>query len=164
MFHPFSDVIPRRVENILKLWADSWNLRSNNNLNGIQSIVGKHSWSYGITSKENIAVRLCRINHAMMVHNNTPAPPEEGYTVLPLFVRPSVRLELFSSIFLRNYWWQKFDIWSQASYWHAILWEAFLDPSVSYFLFADLAGFYAHWTYMRGYHKWALAHISSCFI
>ena len=99
MFHPFSDVIPRRVENILKLWADSWNLHSNNNLNGIQSIVGKNYWSYGMTSKENIAVRLCRIDYAMMVHNYTPAPPEEGYTVLPLFVRPSVRLRLFSSHF-----------------------------------------------------------------
>jgi hypothetical protein len=43
MFHPFSDVIPRRVEHILKLWADSWDLHSNNNLNGIQAIVGKIS-------------------------------------------------------------------------------------------------------------------------
>jgi hypothetical protein len=43
MFHPFADVIPRIVENILKLCADSWNLHSNNNLNGIQSIVGKNS-------------------------------------------------------------------------------------------------------------------------
>jgi hypothetical protein len=34
------------------------------------------------------------------------------------------------------------DIWSQASYRYAILWEAFLDPSDSYFLFADLVGFY----------------------
>ena len=41
---------------------------------------------------------------------------------------------------------------------------AFLDPSDSYFLFADLVGFNAHWTYMRGYHKWALAHSSSCSI
>jgi hypothetical protein len=40
---------------------------------------------------------------------------------------------------------------------HAILWESFLDPSDSYFLFADLVGFYTLWTYMRGYHKWALA-------
>jgi hypothetical protein len=46
-------------------------------------------------------------------------------------------------------------------YRYAILWEAFLDPSDSYFLFADLVGFYAHWTYMRGYHKWALVHSSS---
>ena len=69
MFHPFSDVIPRTVEHILKLWADSWDLHSNTNLNGIQSIVGKNSWSYGITSKENIAVRLCRIDHAMMAHH-----------------------------------------------------------------------------------------------
>jgi hypothetical protein len=29
--------------------------------------------------------------------------------------------------------------------------------------FGDLVVFYAHWTYMRGYHKWAVAHSSSCF-
>jgi hypothetical protein len=46
------------------------------------------------------------------------------------------------SIFLSNYWLQESDIWSQASYRYAILWEAFLDPSDSYFLFADLVGFY----------------------
>ena len=33
-----------------------------------------------------------------------------------------------------------------------ISWEAFVDPSDSYFLFAE----------ERGYHKWALAHSSSC--
>jgi hypothetical protein len=32
------------------------------------------------------------------------------------------------------------------------LWEAFLDPSDSYFLFAE----------GRGYHRWALARSSSC--
>ena len=86
--------------------------------------------------------------------------PPGGYTVLPLSfhlsVFPSVQDILFS-----NYWWQKSDIWSQASYRYAILWEAFLDPSDSYFLFADLVGFYRHWTYMWGYRKWALAHSSS---
>jgi hypothetical protein len=46
------------------------------------------------------------------------------------------------------------DICSQASYRYVILWEAFLDPSDSYFLFAE----------ERGYHKWALAHSSSCYI
>jgi hypothetical protein len=45
---------------------------------------------------------------------------------------------IFRRIFLSNYWWQESDIWSQASYRYAILWEAFLDPSDSYFLFADL--------------------------
>ena len=55
---------------------------------------------------------------------------------------------IFRRIFLSNYWWQKSDIWSQASYSYAILWEAFLDLSDSYFLFADLVGFYTHWTYM----------------
>jgi hypothetical protein len=29
------------------------------------------------------------------------------------------------------------------------LWVAFLDPSDSYFLFADFVGFYTHWTYMH---------------
>ena len=77
-------------------------------------------------------------------------------------VLPSVQ-DIFHRIFLSNYWWQKSDIWSQASYRYAILWEVFLDPSDSYFPFADLVGFYTHWTYMRGYHKWALAHSSPCF-
>ena len=27
-----------------------------------------------------------------------------------------------------------------------------------------LGWFYTHWTYMRGYHKWALAHSSSCYV
>jgi hypothetical protein len=64
-------------------------------------------------------------------------------------------MPIFSRIFLSNYWWQKSDIWSQASYRYpiTILWEAFFDPSDSYFLFAE----------ERGYHKWALAHSSSCF-
>jgi hypothetical protein len=51
-------------------------------------------------------------------------------------------------IFLSNGWWQKSDIWSQASYRYTILWVAFLDPSDSYFLFADFVEFYTHWTYM----------------
>ena len=53
-------------------------------------------------------------------------------------------MQIFRRIFLNNYWWQESDIWSQASYRYAILWDAFLDPSDSYFLFADLVGFYAH--------------------
>ena len=60
---------------------------------------------------------------------------------------------IFSHIFLSNYWWQKSDIWSQASYRYPISWEAFFDLSDSYFLFAE----------EQGYHKWALAHSSSCF-
>jgi hypothetical protein len=63
-------------------------------------------------------------------------------------------MHIFRPIFLSNYWWQRFDIWSQASYRYPISWEAFLDQSDSYFLFAE----------KRGYHKWALSHSSSCFI
>jgi hypothetical protein len=61
-------------------------------------------------------------------------------------------MPIFSRIFLSNYWWQKSDIWSQASYRYSISWEAFFDLSDSYFLFAE----------ERGYHKWPLAHSSSC--
>ena len=66
-------------------------------------------------------------------------------------VRPSVIQDIFRRIFLSNYQWQKSDIWSQASYRYAILWVAFLDPSDSYFLFADLVGFYTHWTYIHNF-------------
>jgi hypothetical protein len=58
-------------------------------------------------------------------------------------------MHIFCHIFLSNYWWQISDIWSQASYRYPISWEAFLDPSDSYFLFADLVGFYTHSTYMH---------------
>ena len=111
---------------------------------------------------------------ASLICNYTPAARRgRGYTVLPLSVRPSVlpsvqdifrriflcncwwqKSDIWSQdIFLSNYWWQKSDIWSQASYRYPISWEAFLDPSDSYFLFAE----------ERGYHRWALAHSSSCF-
>ena len=59
-------------------------------------------------------------------------------------------MHIFRHIFLSNYWWQKSDIWSQASYRYPISREAFLDPLDSYFLFADFVDFlytlniYAH--------------------
>ena len=144
----------------------------------------------------------------MKVNNfYTPAPRRERGVYCFTSVLPSVQ-DIFRRIFLSNSWWQKSDIWSQASYRYTILWVAFLDPSDSYFLFADLVGFYTHWAYMhifryiflsnywwqksdiwsqasyrypisweafldpsdsyflfaeeRGYHKWVLAHSSSC--
>jgi hypothetical protein len=38
---------------------------------------------------------------------------------------------------------------SRNSYRYPISREGFLNPSDSYFLFADLVGFYSHWTYMH---------------
>ena len=82
----------------------------------------------------------------------TPAPRRgRGYAALPLSVRPSVLppvQDIFRRILFSNCWWQKSDIWSQASYRYPISWEAFLDPSDSYFLFADFVNCYTHWTYM----------------
>jgi hypothetical protein len=80
-----------------------------------------------------------------------PLLPEGGGGIL-CYVCPSVLpsfQDIFRRIFLSNCWWQKSDIWSHASYRYTILWVAFLDLSYSYFLFADLVGFYLHWTYMH---------------
>ena len=83
--------------------------------------------------------------------NYIPAPRRGRGVYCLTFVRssvlPSVQ-DIFRRIFLSNYWWQKSDIWSQASYRYPISWEAFLDPSDSYFLFADFVDSYTHWTYM----------------
>ena len=91
----------------------------------------------------HIAVNFCGY---LIIHSL----PEGGggYAVLPLSVYSSVQ-DIFRRIFLSNCWWQKSDIWSQASYRYIILWVAFLDPSDSYFLLADLVGFYTHWTSMH---------------
>ena len=111
-----------------------------------------------IHDKWKINLSLHRENLAVYLYNcyYTPAPRRgRGYTVLPLSVCPSVLpsvQDIFCHIFLSNYQWQKYDIWSQASYRYAILWVAFLDPSDSYFLFTDLVGFYTHWTYMHIFH------------
>ena len=80
----------------------------------------------------------------------TPAPEGGGGILFYLCpsVLPSVQ-DIFRRIFFSNCWWQKSDIWSQASYRNTILWVAFLDPSDSYFLFADLVDLYTHWTYMH---------------
>ena len=94
--------------------------------------------------------------HSAFHINYTPAPRRGRgvycFTSVRLSVHPSVLpsvQNIFRRIFLSNCWWQKSDIWSQASYRYTILWVAFLDPSYSYFLFADLVGIYTHWTYMH---------------
>jgi hypothetical protein len=89
------------------------------------------------------------------------SPKGRGYSVLlyphspkgeGVYCFTSVRLsvqDIFRHIFLSNCWWQKSDIWSQASYRYTILSVAFLGPSDSHFLFGDLVGFYIHLTYMQ---------------
>jgi hypothetical protein len=73
--------------------------------------------------------------------------PSDSYLLFADFLDFSTHWTyIFRRISLSNYWWQKSDIWSQASYRYPISLEAFFDPSDSYFLFAK----------ERGYHRWAL--------
>jgi hypothetical protein len=64
-----------------------------------------------------------------------PRSPKGG---ILFYLCPSVRLSFrpilpsVQDIFLSNCWWQKSDIWSQASYRYTILWVAFLDSSDSF--------------------------------
>ena len=75
---------------------------------------------------------------------NTPFPEGGGgYTVLPLSVLPSVQ-DIFRRTFLSNCWWQKSDIWSQASYRYTILWVAFLDPVRFLLPVCRLSWFFIH--------------------
>ena len=94
-------------------------------------------------------IKVCVIMASILVYYNyTPAPRKGRGVYCFTSVLPSVQ-DIFRHIFLSNCWWQKSDIWSQASYRYTILWVVFLDPSDSYFLFADLVGLYTHWTYMH---------------
>jgi hypothetical protein len=68
-------------------------------------------------------------------------------------VRPSFRPRYFSSHFSQQLLMAEIWYCSQASYRYPILWEAFLDPSDSYFLFVDLVGFYTHLTYMQIFRR-----------
>ena len=78
--------------------------------------------------------------------------PTSCLPTLLIFYTHWTYMLIFRRIFLSNYWWQKSDIWSQASYRYPIPWEAFLNPSDSYFLFADFVDFlytlniYAHFS------------------
>ena len=134
------------------MWNYNWQSRETGNI--------------GYTRRWKAKTTICVRHHYVQTTAEIgdiiiPCSTGGGNTVLLLSVLssvlPSVQ-DIFRRIFFSNYWWQKSDIWSQASYMYAILWETFLDPSDSYFLFSDLVGFYIHWAYMRGYHKWALAH------
>jgi hypothetical protein len=64
--------------------------------------------------------------------------PTSCLPTLLIFIHIWTYMLIFRRIFLSNYWWQKSGIWSQSSYRYPILWEAFLDPSDSYFLFVGI--------------------------
>jgi hypothetical protein len=66
-------------------------------------------------------------------------------------------MHIFRHIFVSNYWWQKSDIWSQASYRYPILWEAFLDPLTGPKTIPTIWG-----PYMKLVTKYQISVINSC--
>jgi hypothetical protein len=93
-------------------------------------------WNAGLTT-----INLCMVTMWLRFIKNLK-DPSDSYFLFADFVVDFYTRWTYMLIFLSNYWWQKSDIWSQASYRYPISWEAFLDPSDSYFLFADFVGFY----------------------
>jgi hypothetical protein len=65
-----------------------------------------------------------KMNCELMLTYDTPALRQTGsrnrtgQKTLPTY------MHIFRHIFLSNYWWQRSDIWSQASYRYHISWEA----------------------------------------
>ena len=96
---------------------------------------------------------LAKIYNAVGRQRNLELPildliiPPRGYTVLPLSVRPSKIF--FVTFFSATIDGRNLIFGHNLHYRYAISWEAILEPSDSYFLFADLVGFYPHWTYMH---------------
>jgi hypothetical protein len=83
--------------------------------------------------RRKMCIYKCMLNVYKNQQNRQTGSRCGGYTVLPLSIQ-----DIFRRIFLSNCWWQKSDIWSQASYRYPISWEAFFDPSDSYFLFFNV--------------------------
>jgi hypothetical protein len=75
-----------------------------------------------------------KMNCELMLTYDTPALRQDSYFLfadLVGFYTHWTYMHIFRHIFLSNYWWQKSDIWSQASYRYPISWEAFsVLPSV----------------------------------
>jgi hypothetical protein len=77
-----------------------------------------------------------------------------GPKTLPTIWYTNMMLVTKYQISAINSYWEKCDekYLGRTEGRYTILWVAFLDPSDSYFLFADLVGFYTHWTYMLIFH------------
>jgi hypothetical protein len=73
---------------------------------------------------------------------------EYYYNKILIKLTKQTRWTVSCHIFLSNYWWQRSDIWSQASYRYSISWEAFLNPSDG--------------TYMKLVTKYQISVINSC--
>jgi hypothetical protein len=64
-----------------------------------------------------------------LVNFYTPAPRRGRRVYCFTSVLPSVQ-DIFRRIFLSSCWWQKSDIWSQASYRYTILWVALQEVGI----------------------------------
>jgi hypothetical protein len=119
---------------------------------------GKRFWTHQIpTSCLPTLLIFLHIEHKTGSRNLT------GPKTLPTIWHTYMKLVTKYQIPVINSCWEKCDekcaytnvtalfrrlIWSQSSYRYPISWEAFLDPSDSFFLFADFVDFYTHLTYI----------------
>jgi hypothetical protein len=102
-----------------------------------------------------------KMNCELMLTYDTPALRQTGSRnltgpkTLPTIWGTYMKLVTKYQISAINSCWEKCnEKWAYIYSRYPITWEAFFDPSDSYFLFVE----------ERGYHKWALAHSSSCWL
>ena len=88
----------------------------------------------------------------LMIFLYPRSPKGEGGMLFYLCpsVLPSVQ-DIFRRIFLSNCWWQKSDIWSQASYRYTILWVAFFVHIFCIFVLIFLYVFFVFFHLFLGY-------------
>jgi hypothetical protein len=89
--------------------------------------LSRQTGSRNLTGQKMLPTIWTFLTHRKSTYFYTPGPRRgRGYTVLPLSVCPSFRPSkiFFVAFFFSNCWWQKSDIWSQASYRYTIMWVA----------------------------------------
>ena len=114
--------------------------RKRNNL--YKTGINTYNFIIKIGNVQKVQLFFCFVlTYASLLYPHSTGGGGGGYCFFS--VRPSVRPKIFfvalfsATIDGRN-------LIFGHKFFFAILWEAFLDPSDSYFLFADLVGFYTH--------------------
>jgi hypothetical protein len=109
------------------------------------NVISKDWWKLGPSWKYFLAIITGKPGRLNSLYPRSL----KGEGGILFYLGSSVRPRYFSSHFSKQLLMAEIWYLVTTSYRYAILWEAFLDPSDSYFLFADFIDFYTHWTYMH---------------